>query len=65
MVEELEPAAAAHDVQSAAEPESLSDGPIRDRHDPHEVRAEFRTEAMHRQPVVKPARGRRAAKADV
>ena len=46
VVEELEPAAAAHDVQSAAEPESLSDGPIRDRHDPHEVRAEFRTEAM-------------------
>ena len=51
--------------QSAAEPESLSDGPILDR-PPHEVRAEFeriRTEAMRKQPVIKPARGRRADKA--
>ena len=47
--------------QSAAEPQSLSDRP------PHEVRAEFeriRAEAMRKEPVIKPARGRRPAKVE-
>lgn len=61
VVEDLEP----HDEQPAATPELLADGPVRDR-PPDEVAAEFdrlRAEALSK-PIIKPARGRRAAKAD-
>lgn len=49
---------------SAAETEPQVDGPILDR-PPAEVAAEFdrlRAEAIRKQPTIKPARGRRAAK---